>query len=97
MAPIIKAPIRRDRIRIINGPFGWVDHRLVRFYNPRVDLWAEHFALDGSSIQARSDIGDVTVRILGFNLPERLKERDLLREIGRFPPDDALDLLVGES
>jgi hypothetical protein len=30
MAPIIKAPIRRDRIRIINGPFGWVDHRLVR-------------------------------------------------------------------
>lgn len=30
MAPIIKAPIRRDRIRLINGPFGWVDHRLVR-------------------------------------------------------------------
>ena len=30
MAPIIKAPIRRDRIRIINGGFGWIDHRLVR-------------------------------------------------------------------
>jgi hypothetical protein len=30
MAPIIKAPIRRDRIRYIKGGFGWVDHRLVR-------------------------------------------------------------------
>jgi len=30
MATIIKAPIRRDRIRSINGGFGWVDHRLVR-------------------------------------------------------------------
>lgn len=30
MARIIKEPICRDRIRRINGGFGWVDHRLVR-------------------------------------------------------------------
>lgn len=30
MAPITKALIRRDRIRSINGGFGWIDHRLVR-------------------------------------------------------------------
>jgi hypothetical protein len=30
MAPITKALIRRDRIRCINGGFGWIDHRLVR-------------------------------------------------------------------
>jgi len=30
MAHINKEPICRDRIRRINGGFGWVDHRLVR-------------------------------------------------------------------
>lgn len=30
MSRIIKEPICRDRIRRINGGFGWVDHRLVR-------------------------------------------------------------------
>lgn len=30
MSDIIKGPICRDRIRVIKGGFGWVDHRLVR-------------------------------------------------------------------
>jgi hypothetical protein len=70
------------------------DGELVRFYNPRTDHWADHFTLDGSTIQSRTDIGDVTVRILGFNAPERAMERTLLGNVGRFPPDEALDLLV---
>lgn len=33
-----------------------------RFFNPRTDRWAEHFALDGVTIIPLSDIGEVTVR-----------------------------------
>jgi hypothetical protein len=34
---------------------------------------------------AHSDIGEVTVRILDFNNSDRLLERQLLRDVGRFP------------
>lgn len=30
MARVIYGPVDRDRIRVIKGGFGWVDHRLVR-------------------------------------------------------------------
>ena len=30
MACIVKGAICRDRLRVIRGGFGWVDHRLVR-------------------------------------------------------------------
>ncbi len=58
---------------------------VVRFFNPRVDLWAEHFALDGAIIVALSDVGEVTARILGFNSSERVFERQTLQAIGRYP------------
>jgi len=57
----------------------------VRFFNPRSDLWAEHFVLDGVTFVALSDVGEVTVRILGFNNSERLFERQMLQVIGRYP------------
>lgn len=63
----------------------------VRFYNPRLDLWAEHFRLgeDGITIVPISEIGSATERIFGFNTPERLKERFELRIAGHFPSDEA--------
>jgi hypothetical protein len=67
--------------------------RFVRFFNPRSDNWSAHFSLDesdGITIQARSDIGEVTVRILGFNSSERLLERQALRVVGRYPTAAAL-------
>lgn len=57
----------------------------VRFFKPRTDLWAEHFVLDGVTFVALSDVGEVTVRILGFNNSERLFERQMLQVIGRYP------------
>ena len=62
----------------------------VRFFNPRTDLWAEHFALDGIAIVTLSDIGEVTARILDFNNSERLFERQTLQTIGRYPSAAAL-------
>lgn len=32
-----------------------------------------------------SDIGEVTARILAFNSPDRLLEREALRTVGRYP------------
>ena len=59
--------------------------RFVRFFNPRTDRWAEHFALDGVTIVPLSDIGEVTSRILAFNDSDRLFERQTLQTVGRYP------------
>lgn len=63
---------------------------LVRLFNPRLDRWSDHFRLQGLSIQARTDIGEVTVRILRFNDNERILERQELNKIGRYPNAAAL-------
>jgi hypothetical protein len=61
--------------------------RLLRFFNPRRDLWSEHFRLgvDGITLVPLTEVGEVTVRILGVNAGERLLERDILRQIDRYP------------
>ena len=63
-----------------------------RFFNPRTDEWREHFEINtnGITIISLSDIGEVTARILGFNSPERLLERQTLHEIDRYPTAEAL-------
>ncbi len=58
---------------------------LIRFFNPRIDAWPDHFALDGAVIQPLTAIGQVTERIFRFNEIERLMEREALRAIGRYP------------
>ena len=57
----------------------------LRFFNPRTDIWAEHFALDGVTIVALSDMGAVTTRILDLNNGARLLERRTLQTVGRYP------------
>jgi hypothetical protein len=64
----------------------------VRFFNPRNDLWREHFRLsdlDLITIEPISEIGEVTARILGFNSLDRLLERQELREMDRYPTIEA--------
>ena len=56
----------------------------TRFFNPRTDHWAEHFRLEGSTIRSLTAIGDITVRILGFNESARLHEREELIRFGRY-------------
>lgn len=67
------------------GSINWQTGELIRFFNPRRDLWGEHFQLNGAFIQAITDIGEVTARILDFNNSERIIERQLLIEISRYP------------
>jgi hypothetical protein len=59
--------------------------RLVRFFNPRIDGWSDHFALDGVTISPITAIGEVTERVFKFNEVERLMERKELDAVGRYP------------
>ena len=63
---------------------------LVRFYNPRVDRWKEHFDWSEGRIELVTDIGEVTVRLLEINHPERVAFRKLLADTGRYPTVEAL-------
>jgi hypothetical protein len=55
---------------------------LIRIFNPRTDVWAEHFQLQGAAIVGRTQIGIATVRLLKMNTVERLKMRLKLLSIG---------------
>ncbi len=72
------------------GSIIWRTGELVRFFNPRLDSWSEHFRLEGAMINSLTDIGEVTARILQFNSSDRLLERQLLIEVNRYPSPDAL-------
>jgi hypothetical protein len=62
----------------------------VRFFNPRIDVWGEHFEFRGDVIEPKTAVGLVTARILGFNATERRLERQALIVIGRFPPPEKI-------
>ena len=79
------------------GSISWKTAELVRFFNPRLDRWSDHFTLIGNKIEPLTVIGEVTVRILGFNAHERLMEREILQAPGqisecrRVEPDEVTD------
>jgi hypothetical protein len=72
------------------GSIDWESNAFVRFFNPRTDAWADHFALPESRIEGRTPIGVVTARILGFNNADRVLERGVLQSSGRYPSAAAL-------
>lgn len=56
---------------------------LTRFYNPRIDIWTEHFQVnEDAEILPLTEIGEVTIRIFKFNDFERILERQGLIELG---------------
>jgi len=65
----------------------------TRFFNPRTDHWSEHFRLDAAVIRPITIIGEVTVRILGFNDSARLHEREEMIRFGKYPSEAASVLI----
>ena len=63
---------------------------LTRLFHPRVDRWAECFQLHGVMVDSASDIGEATVRLLQINAENRLRERQVLAEVARYPSIEAL-------
>ena len=60
--------------------------QLTPFFNPRLQKWSDHFRLDRGTIVPLTPQGRVTAKILQFNLPERILEREQLITIGEYPP-----------
>lgn len=56
----------------------------TRFFNPRTDSWAEHFRLEGATIQPLTTVGEVTANILRLNESARIHEREELIRFGKY-------------
>ena len=52
--------------------------RVVPLFHPRKDPWQEHFEIRGLKIVGRTEIGKATAKLLRFNAPARLEERDAM-------------------
>jgi hypothetical protein len=59
--------------------------KFIRLYNPRIDLWPEHFRLDAGKIVSISEVGSATVILLKFNAPDRILQRQALQQVGIYP------------
>ncbi len=60
--------------------------QLTPFFNPRLQQWSDHFRIEGGRIIPLTPEGRVTAKILQFNLPERILEREQLISVGEYPP-----------
>jgi HNH endonuclease len=57
----------------------------VRFFNPRIDIWEEHFELEETGLlDSKTDIGSATIKILDLNHPESIIERREMLQFGVF-------------
>jgi 5-methylcytosine-specific restriction endonuclease McrA len=61
------------------------DETIVRFFNPRKDIWHDHFEINNGEILPKTAIGNATIKILDFNQPERIILRQALIAIGEYP------------
>ena len=57
---------------------------VVRLFDPRRQLWKDHFTLQGALIVPLTATGRVTASLLRFNASERVIERRELLRAGRY-------------
>ena len=58
---------------------------IVPLFNPRTQIWSEHFDVSDALILGITAIGRATVALLRLNDRERVDYRQSLIEIGRYP------------
>lgn len=82
---------------VCNNAKGIQTHRLdavtqakVPLFNPRTQVWLEHFAWreDGAQIEGLTPVGRVTVLALQLNKPFRVQTRQRWVAVGWHPPRD---------
>ena len=55
----------------------------VRLFNPRIELWEEHFSVDVSGeLIPHTAIGKATIKVLDLNHPDSIIERRELNKLG---------------
>ncbi|HEX7362262.1 MAG TPA: HNH endonuclease signature motif containing protein [Bryobacteraceae bacterium] len=63
------------------------DGKLVQLFDPRRDLWRDHFEWRGTDLLGRTAIGRATVRVLAINASDFRAVREALHREGRFAFD----------
>ena len=58
---------------------------IIRFFNPRKDIWSAHFEIQEGAIYGKTEIGIATVKIFKFNDLERLIFRQQLIQFSLYP------------
>jgi hypothetical protein len=58
---------------------------ITPLFNPRQQVWSDHFRLEGARIIPLSPEGRVTVFVLNLNDEIRVRARRALLEAGRYP------------
>ena len=64
--------------------------KLTRLFHPRSDRWAECFHLHGVRIDPANAVGEGTTKLLQINDDNRVRERQVLAAVGRYPTIEAL-------
>ena len=59
---------------------------LVPLFNPRVDVWTEHFRWQGGFLAGQTPVGRATIGVLRVNDPDCVEQPQELIEAGLFPP-----------
>lgn len=52
--------------------------QIVRLFNPRTDVWREHFEANGPQLRGKTPVGRVTVDVLEMNSTDQLLIRTAL-------------------
>ena len=54
--------------------------RMVRLFNPRTDVWREHFKMSGILIVGKTSVGRATVAVLAMNNTVQVRTRRAILE-----------------
>jgi hypothetical protein len=57
---------------------------LTALFNPRTQIWSDHFKMDDEVIQAKTAIGRVTIKVLQMNHADQLETRRRLINSGEW-------------
>ena len=60
------------------GSIDYITQKLTPFFHPRLQRWSDHFRFENAAIVPLTAEGRVTTKILQFNSPDRISERDYL-------------------
>lgn len=69
---------KANRIAAIDPETG----ALVRLFNPRQDIWRQHFKFDLQRLSSQTTIGRATIAALDLNAPRRLQIRSAETSLG---------------
>jgi hypothetical protein len=64
-----------------------IDRAIVLLFNPRAQIWSEHFSLAGAYLVGLTASGRATASLLHFNDEERVRRRQELMGVRLYPPE----------